>query len=522
MSALNRLRHTAFHGFAAKAKKGGSADVGRHHTVLDYTYSRDRGDFYLGESLRSDTAVRFAVGHSGQEHVIVTARTRAGKGTAIIVPNVLKHKGSSLIVDPKGEAAQLAAHRLAEEGHEVAILDPFDVIARKLGYRLPYMAQFNPLAEIDIWSQDAPAELAELATLLIDDEGAKEKYWEKSARIFGAGVMAFALLQPPGRRNLIPMANLAFAPREALVEVMEAMAEYDGEGPPDLVRLIQRGGNFGLRYMQPGDATGFRSLTSILATCMMWIDCQGIANSLGGRLNNIRMSDLKNKDKFTVFVVIPEYRIESHGAWLRMVVNSAVNAISKTPKKPKLPVNVLIDEFGNLGNLPAVRRAFAIGAGQGARIVIVLQSFGQLEAHYKEVWEDFIANSVIVALSVNDRKTVDYLEHRSGVTDAENEEGKKLGQKVPVMTHSDISNFTNADRGNAILFPNGADPVRFLLDYYFESGVAGVDFDVHPDHADELDAYEFRRVVRSNQRKESGDRVAIGAAEPKLLTDRSG
>lgn len=508
--------HGVLHDWTPKGRDGGSSRVEKRQGVADHLYSQEAGDFFLGKTFRSDTGVHLKIGHKSQEHLILVARTRSGKGRDIIIPNVLAHPGSSLVIDPKGEAAMTCADSLVEKGHRVVVLDPMGVIEKKRGYGTGYEAGFNPLHAINPHDPDAPAEINELATILIHDEGAKETYWENMTRIFGAGALAYALtMGHADMRNIIPLANLGLCDRDKMTEIMEMMAEFEGAG--NLGRLIRLGGSTGLLVMEKGDAAGYRSLRSLIATNFKWVDTERLATSLVARDRSFQMSDLKTEDALTVFAVLPEYRIESHGAWLRMIVNCAVNAISKTPDKPKVPVNVIIDEFGNLGELPAVRRAFAIGAGQGARITAVVQSFGQLEAVYKNIWEDMIANSAIVSLSVNDRKTVDYLSHRSGLTDALDKDGNPTGQKVPVMTHDNIARFTNASRENGILWPNGEGPVRFNLEHYDKAGMVGVDYDAHPDHASVHDFYEARRVKRKVRRKKEPAHVMIEDRKPKLL-----
>ena len=59
-------------------------------------------------------------------HATLVAGSRSGKGRSIIVPNLLGgYQGSALVVDPKGELANLTATFRAALGQRVAVLDPF-------------------------------------------------------------------------------------------------------------------------------------------------------------------------------------------------------------------------------------------------------------------------------------------------------------------------------------------------------------------------------------------------------------
>ncbi|KAA8605146.1 hypothetical protein AL036_20555, partial [Salipiger aestuarii] len=87
-------------------------------------------------------------------HMLTVAGSRAGKGVSVILPNLATYSGSVLVLDPKGENADLTAERrgkgrnIAAGGlnQEVFVLDPF-----KWAKDVPdeYRAGFNPLADLD-------------------------------------------------------------------------------------------------------------------------------------------------------------------------------------------------------------------------------------------------------------------------------------------------------------------------------------------------------------------------------------
>ena len=49
--------------------------------------------------------------YTGDRHLLTVAPTRAGKGVAAIIPNLLTYPGSALVIDPKGENAMVTALR---------------------------------------------------------------------------------------------------------------------------------------------------------------------------------------------------------------------------------------------------------------------------------------------------------------------------------------------------------------------------------------------------------------------------
>jgi type IV secretion system protein VirD4 len=64
------------------------------------------------------------IGWKDDRHALTVAGTRAGKGTSLIVPNLLLYPGSVLAVDPKGELARTTGRTRAAMG-KCVVLDPF-------------------------------------------------------------------------------------------------------------------------------------------------------------------------------------------------------------------------------------------------------------------------------------------------------------------------------------------------------------------------------------------------------------
>jgi type IV secretion system protein VirD4 len=60
-------------------------------------------------------------------HAIVCARSGAGKGVSVVVPNLLTYPGSMIVFDPKGELVAITARRRRELGQQMTVIDPFNV-----------------------------------------------------------------------------------------------------------------------------------------------------------------------------------------------------------------------------------------------------------------------------------------------------------------------------------------------------------------------------------------------------------
>jgi type IV secretory pathway TraG/TraD family ATPase VirD4 len=83
-----------------------------------------------------DDPAAMAFGHSDGEplmlktdkHVLIMASTRSGKGVTLIIPHLLRYRGSAFVLDPKGENAKATSRQRATMlNGKVHILDPFGI-----------------------------------------------------------------------------------------------------------------------------------------------------------------------------------------------------------------------------------------------------------------------------------------------------------------------------------------------------------------------------------------------------------
>src|SRR3546814_4981081 len=76
----------------------------------------------------------------GNEHVLLEAQTRAGKGVGVVIPNLLTWPDSVVVLDVKRENWSTSAGYRQRAGQSVYLFDPLDPEGRT--------ARYNPLAHI--------------------------------------------------------------------------------------------------------------------------------------------------------------------------------------------------------------------------------------------------------------------------------------------------------------------------------------------------------------------------------------
>src|ERR1700684_1792895 len=85
---------------------------------------------------------------TNKEHLLLFGATGSGKGTRILMPNLLDISGSRsiVVIDPKGELAAVTA-KFRREVSDVVILNPFGCLTEY--YADMRGVGFNPLATLN-------------------------------------------------------------------------------------------------------------------------------------------------------------------------------------------------------------------------------------------------------------------------------------------------------------------------------------------------------------------------------------
>ena len=335
----------------------------------------------------------------GSEHVIVEAPTRSGKGTGIVIPNLLTWQGSVVVLDVKRENYDASAGFRAHYGQDVYLFNPADREGRT--------ARYNPLAYINRDdSDDVIIELQKIATMLFVAPDHGESFWANGARTGFAGVGAW-------------------------------IAETSDE--PLTMGAIYR-------HLNQGDARGFFQKELNNPSLKLSVGCRtALADFAGGSDNSF--ADVKK----TITNVL--------GLWLNPLVDAATAAsdfdLRQLRKRPisiylgvspdeldriaplynllfqqlidlnvrelpneatPIPVLVILDEFARLGRASVIASAFSYVAGYGIRLLPVIQSRSQLRGVYGEhVADEIVANcGVEVAFTPKELRVANDLSERIG------------------------------------------------------------------------------------------------------------
>lgn len=364
----------------------GTASYARQVTDIPHPYYPLGGVFFGKSSQPGNTKIYYLDDDPGapvcstpENHVLIVAKTRTGKGTRVIVPTLLRYAGSVLVIDPKGENAAITARaRLNLLGDEmkVHILNPWGVLAptfQGMGFET---ATYNPLDVLNRQDPNAVAIAQTLAATIVPTlPGDKDRFWQGSASNVLAAVLLWLTDQPGETKTLARAREVTSLSRKQFTEEfmvkMAASSAFEGA----IREMISP-------YLDLAQET-YSGIMSNLNEATKFLSDPQVKRSTAK--SSFRMSDLI-REPTTVYVVIPPDRIDTQKTWLRLLVTAATSVFKLNPleNRPTHRTMFLIDEFPALGRMADLPRDIATMSGYGVDYTLIVQGLDQLKAQYDE------------------------------------------------------------------------------------------------------------------------------------------
>lgn len=337
----------------------------------------------------------------GDEHVLLYAPTRTGKGVGVVIPNLLSWPGSTVVLDIKRENWNATAGFRSAHGQTVFLFDPFAADGRT--------ARFNPLGHVDRSAPDAVLTLLQkMAAMLFPTPPGADPFWTEAART-----------------GFVAVGGLIAESPERPFSLGEIYAELTAGDPRDrLMRLVARRREHGPALSPPfvqGLTDFCRSSENTFA---------GVRQTLTSRLNiflspqvraatdtsDFDLADLRSRPMSIYLCASPDElpRVAGlYGLIFQLLVDLNTREL---PVQEARPVLVLLDEFARLGRADVLAQAFSYVAGYGLRLLCVLQSPAQLRAIYgQDLTEDIMGNcGAEVVFAPKDLRTAQDLAERLG------------------------------------------------------------------------------------------------------------
>lgn len=371
------------------------------------------GAFRLGK-IHPDHGLSQEAAIKDDRHLFIVAGSRAGKGTTMIIPNLIDWPGGVVCIDPKGENASVTAMRRSRAseakgagtkvtsflGQDVAILDPFHTVR---GPARKFRVAYDPMADID---KDRPQESDQILTIaesIVIAEGDKNQHFSDGAETLLSGLIEAVLHSDDAKPKTLARCREEFQAGGAAMKALLAKApETPARLAKDALAILE----------DAGDDEGGGFLTT-LSRQLRWMADPRMQRHL--RDGGFSLADAV-RGKSSVYICVPPSRIPRMNRWLRLIVRIALDAkMNSALEHEGAQTLFVLDEFYALGSLKLIEEAAAYMAGYGIKLVPVIQNIGQVKKLYEKNWETFLSNAGgIIAFGLNDLETEKYISDRMG------------------------------------------------------------------------------------------------------------
>lgn len=314
---------------------------------------------------------------TGEGHLATIAPTGAGKGTGCIIPALLRYSGPVVVVDPKGENYAVTSQRRRDLGHEVILLDPFNITGAEIRHR------FNPFDLADPSSDCFIEDVATLANLIsVPQNNVTGDYlfWDRMGKtLITAAIIDVLTMSDSDDPTLTAVRNLINLPFEQLQERAVKWQSSENTELKNLTSMLQN----------PADST----MGGYIAHAIHQLDFikgDQMAEHLSS--SDLDLNKIYDGSPLSIYLVLPPDKLESHSSLLRLWIGTIISVITRRRHQPEKHTLLLIDEAAQLGTLPQLRQAITLLRGYGVRVWTFWQDISQIKNLYYLDWETILNN----------------------------------------------------------------------------------------------------------------------------------
>jgi type IV secretion system protein VirD4 len=309
---------------------------------------------------------------AGQQGVALAAPPRAGKGTGVVIPNLLNWPDSVICVDIKRENWTLTSGFRAAHGQSCFLFDPFSEDGRTARWNPFHYVSEDPLKRVN--------DLQRIAEMLYPDPPNVDPFWTASARSLFLGI-ALYLFETPS----VP---------KTIGEVLRQGMASDDEGFGEHWKRVIEGRNSG---KFPLSSQCVRALYDVIDLAP--VTASSIRKTFTSRLdlwlnpildaatsaNDFDLRELRRKP-LSIYVGVNPDDLHRLRPVLALFFQQAIGLQTRTLPEhdPTLTrqVLMLLDEFTALGRIPIIAESISYLPGYNVRVLLVIQAPAQLREVY--------------------------------------------------------------------------------------------------------------------------------------------
>lgn len=321
----------------------------------------------------------------GEQHAIISAPTRGGKGVGIVIPNLLNWPDSLVVLDIKQENWSITSGFRRKHGQECYLFNP-----AAADYRTH---RYNPLAYISEDPNFRINDVQKIANMLFPDQPGTDVIWTATPRSLFLGVVLY-LAETPGK-----LVTLGQVLRETLA---------DGDGSTYFTRIINDRAAAGNPLTGPciralksyitisSENTRAGVMTSFRSRLELWM------NPLVDAATSANDFDLRDvrKRRMSIYLSVTPDNLDRLAPLLNLFFQQLLDLntreLPNQNKAIKYPCMLLMDEFTAIGKIGILSKGISYIAGYWLRMMPIIQSPAQLvEIYGKDAAQNFTSNHAL-------------------------------------------------------------------------------------------------------------------------------
>ncbi|SHJ62134.1 type IV secretion system protein VirD4 [Malonomonas rubra DSM 5091] len=318
----------------------------------------------------------------GEEHVLMAAPTRSGKGVGMAIPNLLNWADSVVALDTKQELWDITSGFRSKHGQDCFLFNP-----EARDYR---SHRWNPLHYISDNPHFRITDIQAIANMIFPENDREAPIWQASARSFFLGIVLY-LLETEG----LPV-SLGEVLRQATsgddLHFSTIITERNEQGQPLSGECVAALSD----YLNTSDSTRSSIRKTFTSSLELWFN--PIIDAATSE-NDFDLRDLRKKRQ-TIYLGVAPGALDRLGPLLNLFFQQTIelNTRQLPEQNPELKHQVLLlmDEFAALGRINILMRGLSFIAGYGLRLLPIIQSPAQIREIYGvDAAESFMDNHAL-------------------------------------------------------------------------------------------------------------------------------
>ncbi len=382
---------------------------------------------------------------SGEDHYIILGNTSSKKSRNVGMPTIefLAEAGESMIIaDPKGEYTRRHRAGLEKKGYKTAVLDFKNMLSDSWN-PLAYIYELHKLGQED----KALTYIADLVETLSapSKEKSKDVFWN---------LMAESLLQ--GYLDL--MLNICKKEEYNISTLMDFISEKNSIYVDKILECVPTYASayYNIKNVKLAPEKTYACIINTLHGILkMFILNKSLCSML--KCNSFNISEIDSVPT-AVFLVIPDNKDTMNGLVSLFVSQLSNILIDKADinvtGRLKRRVNWIIDEFGNITEIPGLANMITAARSRNMRYFLFVQSLDQIKNKYN-AYQTIAANCSKVFLHSNELETLEYISELCG---------NKIiaGCEYPLISPAELQQLSK-EKGEALVLKNRCKPYLTML-----------------------------------------------------------